>query len=224
MKNLGGSTLRVATVLILLAVGRVAISAPANRSRTTASFTIGTVTLSNFTKASGVLSKEVEIWGPGSTLVSYDAKLKSRLKLVAPHIIARREKPGVNEVSTAEATGGVQFSAEIPTADGKAMQELKGSADSLEYYRVTDKVVITGHVQTEITDPEHLIGPGRITGDTVTIDLKSRPYIFEVAGIPAHNMIQFVPKPPAAKPATTGTPPAQNANSGESQKSQPTIK
>lgn len=224
MKYLDQSTLKVAAVLILLVAGRAAIGAPVHGSSATARFTIGTVTLSNFTKASGVLSKEVEVWGPGSTLVSYDSKVKSRLKLVAPHIIARREKPGANAVSTAEATGGVQFSAEIPTADGKAMQKLKGSADSLEYYRVTDKVVITGNVQTEITDPEHLIGPGRITGDTVTINLKSRPYIFEVAGVPAHNMIQFVPKPPAAKPATPGTPPTQNATDGGPQKSQPATK
>jgi lipopolysaccharide export system protein LptA len=73
-------------------------------------------------------------------------------------------------------TGPLTFEAEQPSAGGKGAEKVTGSAEKAEYDAGKRSLTLTGHVEATVVTPDTPAEGSTFSGDSVRIDMRSRPY------------------------------------------------
>jgi Flp pilus assembly protein TadG len=93
--------------------------------------------------------------------------------------------------------GPVNFYGEAPTADGKAKQTATGTAPLATYDQNKQLLTLSGGVNLTLILPGFAMGELPVHGDTIAIDMSSRPYNYNITNQePGEGNIRFRPAPP----------------------------
>jgi lipopolysaccharide export system protein LptA len=93
--------------------------------------------------------------------------------------------------------GPVNFYGEQPTRDGKAKQSATGTASVATYDQEKQILSLSGGVNLKLVMPGAIIGEAPVHGDTITIEMASRPYNYHISNDePSENNIRFKPANP----------------------------
>lgn len=177
-----------------------------------AKFGVGTIVIAAFDRGTFAPGKEIVFDGGDTTFDTADKQAGTTAHLQAGHVVATYAADGT--ISRADATGNVHYHLERPAPDGKSRQMVRGTAARLALINTPDsrQIEVYGPMHAEVTDPEHLVGPGRIDGaegDSLRLNLAASLNEFDIDSPRQTATIQFVPRETSQESAPSPpTPPA----------------
>lgn len=178
----------------------------------TDTFPIGDVTVTRYETGHYNPDMDFEFRGSGVKFVSNDQPTRTSTEFLGDLIVGTLS--AINTIIDVTATGNVHFYAQRPSTAPKAaptsMETISGTAIRAKLLNDPDhkNIKLDGPMRTEMSDPETLEKPGvlvGLTGDTVTLNLSSTPYEFDVVSPNQTVTVDFQPKDrqpdePAPKP------------------------
>jgi lipopolysaccharide export system protein LptA len=174
-------------------------------------FDVGTVTVRQFERGVFEAGKEVVFAGSQMTFQTADEQAKTSLLLAAPRVAATFSEKNVLE--SAQATGSVRFQVRQPSASGKTMQSVQGTARAAQFTNTAQTKLITvqGPWRAVVNAPEYLKEPAKTTGeegDTLAVDVASNGYPFDLRSENGTATLELWPLEVPGEEGKSPTPPA----------------
>jgi hypothetical protein len=154
------------------------------------------------------------ISGPDTVIDVPDKANKSNARIHADSIVMRQE--GGQTAGLVDLSGNVTVHA-VQRVDKGAERIIDATAGHGLYQRKEHRLTLDTGVQITIRDDARLDGPGKLSGDTVVVEMRKDANRYLVSGVPAHTRVdapmrelsaaaegpKSAPRPPAHAPVRT---------------------